>query len=362
MPEPDITVTVASPQEYGSDYYYNYYYALSDDSHQSYAPCEKTHVKAFSRIFLPVFYAFVCALGVVGNTLLVFILVKYIKCSSAASIYLLNMAASDILFAVTLPFWAAYARSEWMFGDVGCKTITLIYTVNLYSSIYFITCISLDRYLYIVWAWPTNSFRILPKSYVMCIVVWAVSFLAAAPDLNFVKLQEFNGTKTCSHDFGGEHMSLWRIFIKFQMNIIGFLIPFLAMLFFYLSIYCIALKFKVGKKSRTLKLAVALVTVFFVLWFPYNLVLFLHSLQDIHVFSDCSTSQRLDFAISITESLAFIHTCLNPILYGFVNKRFRRCLFKILEKVCKRGRVYSLECTSSQSNAGIELTMVENVQ
>lgn len=365
MPEPDISVT--SPQEFGSDYDYSHYYAFSDGSSQDYGLCEKTHVRAFGRIFLPVFYTFVCALDIVGNTLLVFILIKYIKLSSVTSVYLLNMAASDILFAVTLPFWAVYAHSEWIFGDFGCKTITWIYTVNLFSSIYFITCISLDRYLNIVWASSTNRFVKSPKCYVMCIVVWALSFLAAAPDLNFVKLQEFDGKKTCTHEFGGEHLSPWRIFLKFQMNIIGFLIPFLAMLFFYLSICCFAVKMKLGKKSRTLKLAVALVVVFFVLWFPYNLVLFLHSLQDLHVISDCATSQRLDLAIQVTESLAFTHTCLNPILYAFVNKRFRSCLFKILKKVCKRGRAYSLECTGSTSissdrNTGIELTMVENVQ
>ncbi|XP_035284314.1 atypical chemokine receptor 2 isoform X2 [Anguilla anguilla] len=327
MPEPDISVT--APQEFGSDYDYSHYYAFSDGSYQDYGLCEKTHVRAFGRIFLPVFYTFVCALDIVGNTLLVFILIKYIKPSSVTSVYLLNMAASDILFAVTLPFWAVYAHSEWIFGDFGCKTITLIYTVNLFSSIYFITCISLDRYLNIVWASSTNRFVKSPKCYVMCIVVWALSFLAAAPDLNFVKLQEFDGKKTCTHEFG--------------------------------------VKMKLGKKSRTLKLAVALVVVFFVLWFPYNLVLFLHSLQDLHVISDCATSKRLDLAIQVTESLAFTHTCLNPILYAFVNKRFRSCLFKILKKVCKRGRAYSLECTGSTSissdlNTGIELTMVENVQ
>ncbi|KAJ8408202.1 hypothetical protein AAFF_G00264300 [Aldrovandia affinis] len=308
----DSSATIGFAYDY--DYDYSHYYSNDSEPHQNSGPCDKAHVKASAKILLPVLYTFVCALGIVGNTFLVFVLIKCIKLRSAMSMYLLNMAVSDILFAVTLPFWAVYAHSEWIFGDVGCKVITVIYTVNLYSSIFFITCISLDRYLSIVWASPTKSFGSVPKGGTVCAVVWAIAFLAAAPDLSFVKMQELDGKKTCVHDFGEEHTSLWRVFTRFELNILGFLMPFLAMLFFYLRIYCVAFRSKMGKKCRALRLAVALVVVFFVLWFPYNLVVLLHSLQDLHVMiSDCAASRRLDLALQVTESLAFTHACLNPI-------------------------------------------------
>ncbi|KAG9355811.1 hypothetical protein JZ751_000653 [Albula glossodonta] len=358
---------VSSTQVPGYDYDYSHYYSYGDYPHYDYGLCEKKHVRAFAKTFLPVFYGFVCALTIVGNALLVFVLIRYIKLRSLTSVLLLNKSVADIFFAVTLPFWAVYIHSGWIFGDTGCKVITVIYTVSFYSSIFFITCISLDRYLNIVWTNVTKTFGTLQRRCMICVVVWAISFLATAPELNFVKMQDFYGEMSCTHDFGDEHMSPWKIYLKFQINILGFLIPFLAMVFFYLRICCVVVKSGIVNKSRALKLAVALVLIYFVLWFPYNLVLFLHSLQDLQVISNCATSQQLDLALQITESLAFTHAFMNPILYAFVNKKFSGFLSKILEKIKKTGKSYSLEWSGSTSsgtgqNNEVELTVIENVQ
>ncbi|XP_036375284.1 C-C chemokine receptor type 6 [Megalops cyprinoides] len=114
-------LTVTPNQGLSDEYDYTHYYQYGDELHENYGLCDKAHVKTFARIFLPIFYVFVCTLDIVGNTLLVAVLIKYIKLRSTTSIYLLNMAFSDILFAVTLPFWAVYVHSGWIFGDAGCK-------------------------------------------------------------------------------------------------------------------------------------------------------------------------------------------------------------------------------------------------
>ncbi|XP_066573395.1 atypical chemokine receptor 2 [Amia ocellicauda] len=334
-----------SQDEHDDMYDYSYYneYLENGNHLHNYGVCEKGHVKAFARVFLPVLYTSVFVLGMVGNGLLAGILIRYIKLKRMVDIYLLNLAVSDLLFVVTLPFWAVYAHSEWIFGSTTCKAVTLIYTMNLYSSIFFITCISLDRYLEFVWSFHTINLRKLPVSCAICAAVWTVSALASAPDVIFTELQEFRDHKLCLHNFGGEHMSWWKIFMKFELNIVGFFIPFLAMLFFYSRISCVITRAKLHRGTKSLKLAIALVVFFFVLWFPYNLVVFLHSLQDLHVISHCTTSQHLDFAIQVTESLAFVHACLNPILYAFVNKKFQHHLMSMLKMICRRGREYSLE-------------------
>ncbi|XP_006634308.2 atypical chemokine receptor 2 [Lepisosteus oculatus] len=353
-----------SSYETEGQYDYSDYYNLSQ--FHDYGICEKKHVRAFARIFLPILYAFVSVLGFIGNGLLAGILIKYIKLKRMTDIYLLNLAVSDLLFVATLPFWAVYAHSEWVFGSILCKVITLIYTINLYSSIFFIICISMDSYLNIVWTFSTKNLKTSRKSFAICSMVWTISILASIPDLKFTELQEFNGQKICILDFGDVDMSPWRIFMKFQLNIVGFFIPFLTMVFFYSRISCVMARTRPTQKSRNpLKLAVILVAVFFLLWFPYNLVVFLHSLQDLHLISDCNTSRHLDFAVQVTESLAFVHACLNPILYAFVNQKFLNCLNKILKRICTKGRQYSLECTNStppttQCNF-IELTVVEKL-
>uniref|UniRef100_A0A674K342 G-protein coupled receptors family 1 profile domain-containing protein n=1 Tax=Terrapene triunguis TaxID=2587831 RepID=A0A674K342_9SAUR len=48
---------------------------------------------------------------------IVLILIKYKRLRSMTDIYLLNLANSDLLFILSLPFWAYYAACEWDFGN-----------------------------------------------------------------------------------------------------------------------------------------------------------------------------------------------------------------------------------------------------
>lgn len=75
---------------------------------------------------------------------------------------------------------------------------------------------------------------------------------------------------------------------------------------------------------------------FFVLWSPYNLTLFLHSLQDLQVFGDCRASQHLDYALQVTESIAFLHCCFTPGLCAFSSRRFRQYLKAFLATVLRQ--------------------------
>ncbi|XP_023671423.1 atypical chemokine receptor 2 isoform X2 [Paramormyrops kingsleyae] len=340
------------------DYNYEGYY--TDDYSHHFAPCEKTHVRAFGKVFLPILYSVVSILGVVGNVFLIIFLIRSTKNKKTVSVFLLNMAVSDILFALTLPFWTAYIVKHWIFGLIGCKVITMIYTLNMYSSIFFITCVSLDAYLQIVWG--GTALAVPPWRLGACALVWVLSLLATLPSVIFVDVEEIEGQKRCVLSFGEGAVSHQKIALRFLLIISGFLIPFLAMVFFYMRISCVLNKSNPGKRSTLLKLALLLIAVFFVLWFPYSVVLFLHALQDLHVISDCATSHNLDFAMQGTESLAFIHACLNPILYAFVNRRVQRNICNALKTICQKGRENSLEASRSTSPfTGIELTTVRHL-
>ncbi|XP_018613441.1 atypical chemokine receptor 2 [Scleropages formosus] len=339
----ETTVNTTAELEYIYDY--SLYYEEHDQD--QYAPCDKSHVRAFQRIFLPTLYSILTVLSIAGNLLLAIILLKCTRLRGVASLLLLNMALSDMLFAVTLPFWAVSAHSHWLFGSAGCKTLTAVFTLNLYSSIFFITCMSLEAYLCVVWACNERTARGRRAS--MCVAVWILACLSAVPSLAFATVEETDGKMQCVYSFGEVHISPWRLFMKFQLNICGFLLPFLAMSFFFLRILCVMPRSGMRKKFKVLWLALLLLGVFFLFWFPYNLMVFLHSLQDLHVLSDCALSANLDFATHFTESLAFVHACLNLLMYAAVNRRFRNELSKILKRMCHRGREYSLECTGSTS-------------
>lgn len=74
--------------------------------------------------------------------------------------YRLHLSAADLLFVLTLPFWAADAAlTDWRFGLGTCVAVHVIYTVNLYGSVLILAFISLDRYLAVVRATDVHTSR-----------------------------------------------------------------------------------------------------------------------------------------------------------------------------------------------------------
>lgn len=361
FPPPLITEAAAAEN---SSFYYDYDYLDS----VVFLLCRKDEVLSFGRIFLPVFYSLIFVLGLGGNLLLLVVLLRYVPHRRMAEIYLLNLAISNLLFVVTLPFWGISVAWHWVFGRFLCKMVSTLYTINFYSGIFFISCMNLDKYLEIVHTQPLHRLRTRAKSLLLAGLVWAVALAISIPDMVFVQVHEHpEGVWSCYPDFGG-HGTTWKLFLRFQQNLLGFLLPLLAMIFFYARIGCVLVRLRPRGQGRALRMAVALVVAFFAFWFPYNLTLFLHSLLDLQVFGDCQISQRLDYAMQVTESLAFLHCCFTPILYAFSSHRFRQYLKGVLATLLRRRLVpgptrasLSMESESSRLTAQEEVTSLNEL-
>lgn len=64
-------------------------------------------------------------------------------------VYLINLSVADLLYISTLPLWIDYflQRDDWIHGQESCKLFGFIFYTNIYVSIAFLCCISLDRFL-----------------------------------------------------------------------------------------------------------------------------------------------------------------------------------------------------------------------
>jgi len=272
-----------------------------------------------------------------GNLLLFVVLVLYIrKKKKMTEVYLLNLVVSDFFLLLTLPFWALFI-SQWVTWDLLCPVLNAMYIMNFYSGIFFVSCMSLDTYLQIVHAYSPHSSVTRKKSFLLLLVLWVLSILLSIPDALFSSTKEMhNKTIVCTHDYGQKHL-FWKVVFQVTQNILGFLLPFFFMVFCYSRSMCVLTTSRVPGSRTALRFVFILVAVFFVLWFPYNVVLILHSLQFVGLIQSCERSRQLDYAIQITESLSFVHCCLNPVLYAFVKKRFRLYLQKISQAFCRKG-------------------------
>ncbi|KAK2521333.1 C-C chemokine receptor type 8-like protein [Columba livia] len=356
----DMLVDYTSPtSNFSAAYEYAFLYPELDIN------CDLENIPAFASTFFPVLYSLLFVTGLVGNVLVVWVLTVFRKVRAMTDVYLLNLAISDLLFVFSLPFLVHYSiRNQWTFGNAMCKIISSAYFIGFYSSVFFITIMSVDRYLAIVRSVYALKVRIAAYGVIASIVLWAVAILASAPDLIFFQETNDNNWTKCSPHYPDSNNG-WKTFSNFEVNVLGWLIPVGVLIFCYHNILKNLQKCHTQNKYKAMKLVFIVVIVFFLFWTPINIVLFLDSLRKMHIIDDCQTSQRLDLATELAEALSFIHCCLNPVIYAFVGEKFKKHLREAFRKytlfllICKdygafNGRSLdkhsSMYTTSSQSS------------
>ncbi|XP_062849739.1 atypical chemokine receptor 2 [Trichomycterus rosablanca] len=333
-----------------SDYDYDYREYYSSDALTDFGPCEKHHVKKFGRSALPVFYSLACALGLMTNALLALV---FVRCRRARRPMPACSVCADLLLSGTLPFWAVYAARDWIFGWHACKTVTVAYVVALYAGNLSLACTVLRIYLDGACALGCLG-RLGGRrcDATWCACVWLLAALAAAPHLNHVEARHFHGEDVCTYHY--EHAYGWRIYVRCQLILLGFVVPFVVALVAALLVWR-------GSAGGARRLASGLAGVLLLLWFPYTVVNVLHLLQELHLISECGASIHLDFAVQTTESLAFTRVFVNPLAYAVLDRRTRRAL----TDWCGVPREYLLRDSDaahsdSGDEAAVELRALQN--
>ncbi|XP_074124119.1 C-C chemokine receptor type 3-like [Sminthopsis crassicaudata] len=290
-------------------------------------PCEKMNIKNLGAKFLPPLYSFVFIVGLLGNVMVVLILIKYKRFKSMTNIYLFNLSISDLLFLLTLPFWIHYARqNDWVFGHTMCKLLSGFYYMGLYSEIFFIVLLTIDRYLAVVYAVFALKARTVTFGIFTSIITWGLSALAAFPEFIFYESQKDMDKQICSPHYPENNEDKWKRFHALRMNILGLAIPLAIMIICYTGIIKKLLRCRNDKKYKAVRLIFVIMIVFFLFWTPYNLTLLLSAFQASFFRGDCERSKQLDVAMQVTEVIAYTHCCVNPVIYAFVGERFRKYL------------------------------------
>ncbi|NWW69571.1 CCR8 protein, partial [Climacteris rufus] len=291
----------------------------------------------------PMLYSLLFVTGLLGNALVIWILTVFKKISTMTDVYLLNLAISDLLFVFSLPFLVQNSiMNQWTFGNALCKIISSIYFIGFYSNVFFITIMSIDRYLAIVHSLHALRIRTTAHGVISSLVVWAVTILASMPDIIFFQEINVNNEIKCLPHYPGSNNG-WKTFRNFEVNVLGWLIPTGVLIFCYYSILKNLQKCHTQNKYKAIKLVFTVVVMFFLFWTPVNIVLFLDSLRNMSIINNCQTIQRLDLAVELTEALSFVHCCLNPFIYAFVGDKFKKHLHEAFKKsacVLSNGKDY----------------------
>ncbi|XP_023680667.1 C-C chemokine receptor type 7 [Paramormyrops kingsleyae] len=288
--------------------------------------CEKQSNRKFRNWFMPTIYSLICFVGLVGNLLVILTYVYFKRLKTMTDVYLLNLAGADLLFVLTLPFWAASFLDEWMLGSFLCKAMYSIYKVSFYSGMLLLTCISVDRYFAIARAISAHRHRsrAVYFSKVSSVVLWILALLFSVPEMAYTGI---NDNRTCAIINSGEKNV--RMTIQISQMIAGFVLPAVVMGFCYCGIVQTLMQAQNFEKNKAIKVIFAVVAVFLLFQLPYNIALLIQTISGGSM--KCAFDNELLFALDITQSLAFTRCCLNPFLYAFIGVKFRHDLFKLLK-------------------------------
>ncbi|XP_072428118.1 type-1 angiotensin II receptor A isoform X1 [Chiloscyllium punctatum] len=293
-------------------------------------------------LMIPIIYSIVFVVGVLGNSMVVLVIYRYLKLTTVANIFLLNLALADLIFIVTLPLWVAYLALEyhWPFGIFLCKVGATVMQLNMNASIFLVTCLSIDRYLAIVHPMKSRTRRTLVHAWGVCIMVWILAILVSLPPMFLRKVfhyEEWNKT-ICAFSYPEKHKTQWIFGMALLKTLLGFLIPLLIILICYsLIIKSLVQAYRIERSkpvsNEAFKLIVAVVVSFILCWLPFQIFTFLDVLSRLNVIKHCHITEIIDTSIPFTICVAYFNSCLNPILYGLVGHSFREKFFLLLRCV-----------------------------
>lgn len=317
--------------------------------------CDKTTVNNFGAKFIPVFYYINFLLSYLGNGLVLFIVYKYEKLNTVTNIFLLNLVLSNILFASSLPFWATYHLSEWIFGIVLCKMVSSAYFIGFYSSILFLTLMTFDRYLAVVHAVAAAKRRKRLYAVIASVIVWCISIAASVKELVLRTSwkDDFIGLMCEESGYPESTMKIWRLVSYYQQFLLFFLLPLFMVTYCYMSITIRILSTRMKEKCRAIKLIFVIIFTFFACWMPYNIVILLRAIQLSSTSAEvCSVSESLDYALYVSRNIAYLYCCISPVFYTFLGKKFQSHFKRLLTKkipCLKRHISFNSQSTRSTS-------------
>ncbi|XP_010891449.2 C-X-C chemokine receptor type 2 [Esox lucius] len=305
-----------------------------------------------SLVFLQVV---IFLLAVPGNLLVGLVIVSSRQLLTSSDIYLFHLMIADVQLALTVPFWAAEELHGWIFGDFMCKFLNLIRDINFYTSILFLVCISVDRYLAIVHTAQSRKARQMGCSWIICASVWGLGITLSLPALFNKAFLDENGRMLCTQQFAVDSATDWRLATRGLRHIVGFLLPLTVMVTCYGVTVARLLRTRCFQKHRAMRVIVAVVIAFLLCWTPYHLTMIADTLIRAKLVPyNCAVQTRMELTLHVTHNLALLHSCVNPVLYAFVGEKFRRNLVGLIQKTkrLERGSASRYSRSTSQTSEG----------
>ncbi|KAL8219440.1 UNVERIFIED_CONTAM: hypothetical protein K2H54_024651 [Gekko kuhli] len=258
----------------------------------------------------------ILVLGGFGNGLVVWVTATRKKRYNFTSTCYLNLAVADLLFSLgRIPALVQeILYNRWPFGDFLCKFHSFARYLTVFTGVFVLTLISVDRCLLVaqpVWARNHRGphFQVL-----LCTGAWILALAFSIPYLVVREVTLKDGAMHC-----GYRKDL-RISTELPLRLSrffgGFLVPFIIILSAYLVLIFKLRSRRWEGSHRTFALVATIVVLFFICWLPHHVVTLISTMG--------GSKDSWGIALKLSNALAYLHSCINPVIYvlvGYIRSR-----------------------------------------
>ncbi|XP_069366063.1 lysophosphatidic acid receptor 6-like [Paralichthys olivaceus] len=274
-------------------------------------------------------FSLVFVIGLILNMVAVYIFGCTLKLRNETTTYMINLVVSDSLFVLSLPFRIVYfIKREWLFGSVLCKISVAVFYTNMYGSILFLTCISVDRFLAIVHPFRSQAIRTKRNAKLACCVVW-VMILSGSIPTGF--LLDTTSPKNANSSFCFENYSKkqWKAELSkvvVLIETVGFIIPLMV------NVFCSVMVLRTLRKPQTisrggnlnktkiLRMILVHLLFFCFCFIPYNINLIFYALVRSNILKGCYAEYVVRAINPIALCIAVTNCCFDPVIYYFTSE------------------------------------------
>ncbi|XP_020296166.1 tachykinin-like peptides receptor 86C [Pseudomyrmex gracilis] len=299
----------------------------------------------WQKFFWSLVYAVILLVATGGNIIVIWIVLAHRRMRTVTNCFLVNLSVADLMMSLlNCAFnFIFLLNSNWPFGVVYCTINNFVAHVTVASSVFTLVVISCDRYMAIMYPLQHRNSR--KKTVITLILIWSFSSALAIPCLLYstTTSRRYRGsTRTScylSWPDGGYLNSRTEYCYNILFLLLTYLIPMTVMIVCY---SCMGRKLwgsqsigeqthnqkeSINSKRKVVKMFIIVVIIFAVCWMPYQgFFIFVYHHRS---FVEKSYVQHVYLSF---YWLAMSNSMVNPIIYYWMNNRFR-VYFELI--ICK---------------------------
>ncbi|XP_006268081.3 probable G-protein coupled receptor 132 [Alligator mississippiensis] len=304
-----------------------------------------------SEILLVAVYSIVFAIGLPANCFTAYLTWLQIKKRNILAIYLFSLSLCELMYLSTLPLWIVYVQNEhqWTMGSETCIITGYIFFCNIYISILMLCCISIDRYVAVVYSLESRGTRDQRTAVFITVVIFALVAVIHCPVFFLDDGKQTLEKKTC---FETLPLQPTLAYFGIARSLCGFIIPFAIISFTNYKIFQNTNRssgLNVHQKAKVKYLAIAIIIIFLMCFAPYHVVLLIRAvhyfLSPVH---SCCFEQKIYTTFVVFLCFSTANSIADPIIYVLASNNVRKEFYSSLRS-WQRNMSITLRTDSAKS-------------